>query len=363
MINALIDEDALSAVNAFELPEQLGFGRVPAPLMFWAEYMGGIWGQGNLEPNRPIQLEPSAKVLHYGQEIFEGMKAYRVGCKHASLFRPELNWMRFNQSAQRMAMPETPRELFMEGLYLMTAWCESIIPGSSGQSLYLRPFMFATEPSLDVSTANRFLFMVVGSPSEALHSGSVRVLIERRWIRAAAGGTGMAKTGGNYAGSFASRQRAQQLGYDQTLWLDASDQDSIEELSVMNFFAVIKGELHTPVLSGSLLDGVTRNSIIKLAETMGIKVLQRTIRASELIRQIESGECSEAFCCGTAAIVSPISELGEEDGTRYPLSQVEGALTLKLKEALLGIQENRQPDPFSWVNRVPSHYYPSATEG
>lgn len=361
MINALIHDDAQSAVNAFELPEYLGFGRVPAPLMFWAEYMDGIWDQGILEPNRPIQLEPSAKVLHYGQEIFEGMKAYRVGHKRASLFRPERNWTRFNLSARRMAMPEIPRELFMEGLYLMSAWCESIIPGNTGQSLYLRPFMFATEASLDVSTANRFVFMVVGSPSEALHAGSMQVLIERRWIRAAAGGTGVAKTGGNYAGSFVSRQRAQQLGYNQTLWLDASNQDTIEELSVMNFFVVIKGELHTPALSGSLLDGVTRDSIIQLAHSMGIKVLERAIRIDELIGQIQSGDCSEAFCCGTAAIVSSISELGEEDGTRYCLPQ--GALTQQLKERLLGIQEGTQPDPYGWVERIPLRYYPDVVQG
>ncbi len=359
MINSRIHQNALSAIAAFELPEQLGFGAVPAPLMFWAEYMDGIWDQGILEPTRAIQLQPTAKVLHYGQEIFEGMKAYRVGQQRATLFRPKLNWNRFNLSAKRMAMPEIPQELFMEGLHLMTAWCEPIIPRNTGQSLYLRPVMFAIEPSLDVSIANQFAFMVVASPSEALHSGAVKILIEREWIRAAAGGTGAAKTGGNYAGSFVSKKRAHELGYDQTLWLDANNRKIIEELSVMNFFVVINGELHTPALNGSLLNGVTRDSIIQLAKSMDIKVLQQDIEINELIKQIKSGECSEAFCCGTAAIVSSISELGEADGTRYKLPSGTGKLTNKLKESLLGIQEKTRPDLFNWVHEIPAKYYPA----
>lgn len=326
--------------------------------MYSVEYKDGAWGEGLLEPNRPLQLNPSAKVLHYGQEIFEGMKAYRVGRPHANLFRPDLNWRRFNLSARRMAMPEIPEQLFMEGVYLVTAYSESVIPGQTGQSLYLRPFMFASEPSLEVSGADQFLYMVIASPSEAIHQGTMKVLIERDFTRAAIGGTGAAKTGGNYAASFASRQHAKSMGFDQSLWLDPKNRKNIEELSVMNFFAVINGELHTPKLTGSLLEGVTRDSIIELAENMGIPVYQRSIDINELVAQIQSGECSEVFCCGTGAIVCPISTLGEYDGTRHDVTNPSGELSIRIRDRLLDIQECRSDDPYGWVTSIPDQFYP-----
>lgn len=341
------------------MPDQLGFGLSPGPVMYSVEYRNGTWGKGLLEPNRPLQLNPSVKVLHYGQEIFEGMKAYRVERPHASLFRPELNWQRFNLSARRMAMPEIPEQLFMEGIYLVTAYSESVIPGQTGQSLYLRPFMFASEPSLEVSGADQFIYMVIASPSEAIHQGTMKVLIERDFTRAAIGGTGAAKTGGNYASSFASRQHAKSMGFDQSLWLDPKGQKNIEELSVMNFFAVINGELHTPKLTGSLLEGVTRDSIIELADHMGVSVYQRSIDINELVAQIQSGECSEVFCCGTGAIVCPISTLGEYDGTCHELAKPNGELSLLIRDRLLGIQERRLDDPYGWVKFIPKDYYAS----
>lgn len=353
-----IHESTYEAIRQFELPELLGFGLVPAPIMYSAEYMDGIWGDGIVEPNRPIQLQPSAKVLHYGQEIFEGMKAYRVDQSNSNLFRPEENWKRFNTSAQRMAMPEVPRELFMEAIHLVTAHCEPVTPGKTGQSLYLRPFMFASEPSLEVSGANRFTFMVIASPSEAIHIGSMRVLIERDMIRASKGGTGSAKTGGNYAASFASREYAKSQGFDQSLWLDAQNKKTIEELSVMNFFAVIEGEIHTPTLTGSLLEGITRASLITLAKSLGMRVVERAIDIDELILQIKSGQCQEVFCCGTGVILSAIRELGEHDGTCYQLEKPEGEVSLVLRKKLIDIQERRAEDPFGWVEFVPEDFYP-----
>ncbi len=353
-----IDQSTLSAVHKFILPEKLGFGLVPAPIMYSAEYMDGIWGDGYLEPARAIELQPSAKVLHYGQEIFEGMKAYRVGQTHSNLFRPEENWKRFNRSAQRMAMPEISLDRFMDGVYLVTAYCESLTPSNSGQSLYLRPFMFASEPSLEVSGANQFTFMVIASPSQAIHTDSMRVLIEREMIRASRGGTGAAKTGGNYASSFASRQIALEKGFDQCLWLDAQNHQSIEELSVMNFFAVIDGDLHTPALTGSLLPGITRDSIIQLAKLMGLKVIEEAINIDLLIGQIKSGQCSEAFCCGTGVILSPIKELGEHDGSCYQLARPEGDLSCQLRTKLIDIQERRAEDRFGWIETVPPQFYP-----
>ncbi len=359
MSNYKIHEDIAAALSSYQLPVKLPFGLAPGPIMYSVEYVDGEWGDGLLEANKPLLLQPSAKVLHYGQEIFEGMKAYRVNQPRATLFRPERNWARFNQSAQRMAMPKIPEELFMEGVNLVTAYSETIIPEKSGESLYLRPFMFASETNLGVSGANQFTYMVISSPSEAMHPGTMKVLIERDFTRAALGGTGGAKTGGNYASSFASRQHAQSMGFDQSLWLDPRDQKNIEELSVMNFFAVINGELHTPRLTGSLLDGVTRDSILSLAELMGVQIHQRAINIDELIAQIQSGECSEVFCCGTGAIISPISTLGEYDGTRYQLVKSNGDLSLRLRESLLGIQESRLEDSFGWLRTIPDACYPS----
>ena len=353
-----IHENVHEAISQYVIPEKLGFGLSAGPLMYWAEYSDGQWGEGTLEATRPLQIHPSAKGLHYGQEIFEGMKAYRVGQEHANLFRPESNWHRFNLSAQRMAMPVIPQELFMEGVNLVTAYSEPAIPGGSGQSLYLRPFMFANEPSLEVSCSDRFLFMVIASPSESIHAGPMKVLIERDYTRAAIGGTGAAKTGGNYAASFASRAHAMSMGYHQSLWLDPIYRKNIEELSVMNFFAVIKGELYTPALTGSLLEGITRDSIIDLAQSMGITVHQCAINIDALVQQIESGDCSEVFCCGTGAIISPIAALGENDGTEHRLTIPGGELSLSIKERLLGIQERRLEDPCGWVRLIPQDFYP-----
>jgi branched-chain amino acid aminotransferase len=361
MTDCHIHPDTLTAIHGYEVPEQLGFGRLPGPIMFWAEYIDGFWGAGNLEPTRNIELSPSAKVLHYGQEIFEGMKAYRVGQTHASLFRPERNWQRFNQSARRMAMPEIPQTLFMEGVYRVAAWCEKIIPSTSGQSLYLRPFMFATEPSLEVTGSDRFVFMVIASPSEAIQLEPMKVLIEREFTRAGLGGTGGVKTGGNYAASFASRAQAKSLGFDQSLWLDPNGRRNIEELSVMNFFAVVDGKLFTPTPTGSLLEGVTRCSIIELAKEMGFEVNQAGLDIDELIEKIKTGRCSEAFCCGTAAIVNPICELGEHDGTRHPLANAEGEVAAALKQRLLDIQERRAEGPTGWVHKIPAEFYPPQT--
>lgn len=358
MLRFSLHDNVFEALSRYEMPEKMGFGQSPGPLMFWAEYIDGLWGEGVLEASRPLQIQPSAKGLHYGQEIFEGMKAYRVGQSRANLFRPEQNWQRFNRSALRMAMPEIPQDLFMQGVYLVTAYSENMIPGNSGQSLYLRPFMFATEPSLDVSGANQFIFMVISSPSESIHSGSMKVLIERGHTRAAVGGTGAAKTGGNYAASFASRKRALEMGYHQSLWLDSVSQTNIEELSVMNFFAVIEGELYTPALTGSLLEGVTRDSIIQLARSMGMTVHQQAINIDQLIEQIHSGVCSELFCCGTGVILCPISHLGEHDGTEHRLAHETGPVAQAIRARMLGIQECRLEDPFGWVAHVPDAYYP-----
>jgi len=329
-----------------------------APVMYRIEYQDGRWWDGELLPYGPIAIEPAAKVFHYAQEIFEGLKAYLVDTEQAVLFRPEMNWARFNASAQRLCMPELPEKIFMEALQSVTAHCENIIPKISGQSLYLRPFMMGTQADLSVSGSNTYSFFVIASPSEAYHNGSMRVMVERQDSRAAVGGTGAAKVGGNYAASLLSVRRTHEQGFDQSLWLHPSDRQHIEELSGMNFFAVIEGELHTPQLNGSILPGVTRDSLLELARAMDIGVHERPIEVDELLAQVSAGTCTEAFACGTAAIISSIS-LFSDVGNIYELPASPGPIAEQLRHRLLDIQEGRSKDVFDWVRTIGSEFYPA----
>jgi branched-chain amino acid aminotransferase len=350
------------ALGGFRLPETLGFGVTMVPVMYVAECLDGVWGEGCLRPYGPIELDPSAKVLHYAQEYFEGMKAYKVDSDRATLFRPERHCARFATSARRLCMPEVPEEVFMEGISTLAAWAEPFIPGNTCQSLYLRPFVIGTQPNLGLGVSATNTFIVGASPSEAYHAGSMRVLVERNDTRAAVGGTGAVKVGGNYAASLLSAANAKTRGYDQSLWLDPQTRTTIEELSGMNVFAVIEGRLHTPKLNGSILPGITRDSLIELARSLGHEVVEETMAIDDLLSDIGNGRCSEAFASGTAAVVSPISVIGDTDGTEYALPQDPGPVAMSLKEALLGIQEGRQEDPFGWVREIPRGYYPSTAE-
>ena len=349
-----IHDNVQSALNSFHLPESLGFGTVMAPLMASCTYENGIWGDLEILPYGPIQMAPNAKVLHYAQEIFEGLKAYSYNGAGPFIFRPEENFKRFNRSAERMAMPTIPKQLFLNSIIELTALCRKVIPGKSGESLYIRPFMFGTEETLGIKPSDSYRYMVIASPSGTYFSpGKVAVLIERETSRAYPGGTGFAKTGGNYAASLLSSIKAKQAGYVQTLWLDGREKKYIEELSGMNFMAVINGELHTPILTDSILDGITRSTILILARDAGIKVVEEKMDVEKLIAQIKSGECSEAFACGTAATLAAIDYLGDELGNHYNLKFPQGPIGIKLKEKLLAIQEGRDPDKFNWITTVP----------
>ncbi|MGZ3787570.1 MAG: branched-chain amino acid aminotransferase [Bacteriovorax sp.] len=353
MTHIRIDSAIGPAIKNFSLPENLGFGHIMAPVMASCTYENGKWGELELVPYGPISMYPNAKVLHYAQEIFEGMKAYRVGGKGPFIFRPEENHLRFNRSAERMAMPHVPLEIFMKACLEVTAYSADFVPRRSGESLYLRPFMFATEEALGIKPSEHFRFMVIASPSGSYFSaGGLSVLIERDGARAFPGGTGFAKAGGNYAASLLSAIKAKQLGFVQTLWLDGREKKYIEEMSGMNFFAVINGELHTPILNDSILEGITRKSIITLAHDAGIKVVERKMDIDELIADIKANRCTEAFACGTAAIIAPIDYLAEETGERFPLMDREGKLSLKIREHLLSIQEGRAPDIYKWITLV-----------
>lgn len=358
----IIESGVGQALHGFTLPDEIGFGVIMAPVMYVCQCNDGVWEAGRLKPYGPLQIDPSAKALHYAQEYFEGMKAYRVDNDHATLFRPDQNCARFATSAHRLCMPEVPEELFMEGVSTMTAYCESLIPGKSGQSLYLRPFVIGMQPNLGLGVSQQSLFIVIASPSDTYHAGSMRVLVERHDTRAAVGGTGAVKVGGNYAASLMASNRAKSLGYDQTLWLDPLYRRAIEELSGMNFFAVIDGKLFTPELNGSILPGITRDSLIQIARRQGFEVVENELLIDDVINAISDGRCSEAFACGTAAIVAPISVIGEADGNEYTLPNDPGPVAVALKEELLGIQEGRVDDRFGWVKTVDASWYPTSVE-
>lgn len=348
-----ISEEAIKVLENFSLPEDLAFGKVMAPIMIEADYANGKWGEFKMVPYHKLTLDPTCKVLHYAQEIFEGLKAYNADGLGPFLFRAEENYKRFNLSAQRMAMPDVPAELFLEGCEAMTSHCSHLIPTESGSSLYIRPFMFATDDNLGIKPSETFKFMIVASPSAAyFSSGSVKVLVEKGAVRACPGGVGHAKTGGNYAASLYSMIEAKKAGYDQVLWLDAVNKKYIEEMSGMNFFAVYGNTIKTPTLTETILNGITRKSIVTLAQHLGYQVEETTMDIDELLGDIKSGACSECFACGTAVIITPISLLGTRDGEHFKLEHEQGPVSMRIRTELLNIQEGRGDDPFQWRQSV-----------
>jgi branched-chain amino acid aminotransferase len=339
------------ALRNFVLPERLGFGDVHAPVMFAAEYTDGTWGRGELLPYGPIEILPGARALQYAELVFEGLKAYRVGASNPSLFRPRENWLRLARSAQRLSMPGVPETLFFEAIEAVVGACRDFIPRESGRALYLRPCLFGTEAGYLLRNSSCFRFMVIANPVEVYASGAMRVAIERDDVRAAAGGVGAAKAAANYAPSLRASSAALARGLTVALWLDAREQRFIQELSGMNLFAVIGGELHTPALDGAILPGITRDSLITLGRHLGFKVHERRMPLDEMLAQIRSGECSEVFACGTGAIVSPIAMLADREHQEYVPRHID-AVAAQLREALLAIQERRAPDPFGWTREV-----------
>jgi branched-chain amino acid aminotransferase len=339
------------ALRNFKLPEKLGFGLVDAPVMFSVDWHEGQWGRGQLLPYGPIELWPGARALQYAELVFEGLKAYRVGQLRPNLFRPLQNSHRLQHSAERLSMPSVPDALFLLAIETVTHACTHMIPGRSGRSLYLRPFLYGTESGYLVRNSNAFRFMVIANPVEEYTAGPMRVAIERTDVRAPIGGLGHAKAAANYAGSLRASRSALTRGCTVALWLDAREHQLIQELSGMNIFAVIEGELHTPQLDGAILPGITRDSLITLGRHAGFTVQERPMAIDELLPQIRSGRCSELFACGTAAIVSPIALLADSDGQEYVPSTLNGVASV-LRNSLLAIQERRTRDEFDWVREI-----------
>ena len=331
----------------------LRFGANSAPVMFSAAYEGGAWQRGELLPFGPVPVLPNARSIQFAESVFEGMKALRRRPALPHLFRPELNARRFAASAARIGMPAVPEALFLQGVAAVASACADLVPEAEGAFLYLRPVLFSTEPGYTVGNSDSFRFIVTASPSAAYARGAMRVRIEREDVRAARHGIGAAKAAANYAAAMRATSRAQAEGFDIALWLDPLQRRCIEELSGMNLFAVIEGELHTPALSDSILSGVTRASVIELARSDGRRVVEREIPIDTLLEAITEGRCTELMATGTAAIIAPVCELGDADGRRYPLPQEQ--VTLGLRQRLLDIQMRRGPDPFGWTSDVATH--------
>lgn len=331
--------------------ENLSFGTVFTDHMLICDYEQGSWDFPRILPYQPIQLEPSAKVFHYGQAIFEGMKAYKDEEDRVWLFRPEENLKRLNVSAKRLAMPELPETVFFEGLRALLHLDREWVKKGKGNSLYIRPFMIATQPTILATAANAYKFIVICSPVQAYYAKPNRIKIAEQYSRAADGGIGFAKAAGNYAGQLYPTQLAIEEGFQQVLWTDASTHQYLEEAGTMNIFFRFGNKLVTTPANDRILDGVTRKSILELAAYKGMEAEVRPVTVHELLQAWEAGTLLEIFGSGTAAVINPVAAFGYK-GKVYELSAQVQSYAETLKNAIMDIQYNRADDPFGWRYEV-----------
>lgn len=336
--------------------ESLGFGQVFTPHMFVMDYENGRgWHNARIVPFANLSIHPASTVLHYGSEIFEGLKAYRTESGEIRLFRPMENIRRMNASANRMCLPEIDENDFLEALCTFVELEKDYVPHSFGTSLYLRPYMFGNDETLGVHTVHRATFMIIASPSGSYYKegiNPVKIMIESEDVRAVKGGTGAVKCGGNYAASNRAGEKAAKKGYSQVLWLDGVHRRYIEEVGAMNVMFKIDGEIVTPELTGSILPGITRKSCIEVLKSMGYKVSERLISVNELTDALKNGKLEEAWGCGTAAVVSPIGRFMYND-VEYDVNNGQiGEVTKKLYDTLTGIQWGKLEDTYGWVYKV-----------
>ncbi len=336
--------------------DKLGFGHYFSDHMFIMDYTRGEgWHDARIVPFGNISLHPASTVLHYGAEIFEGLKAYRRADGGVQMFRPMENIKRLNNSAERMCLPLIDENELLEILTTFVKLEERWVPKSFGTSLYLRPFMFGNDETLGVHTVAHATFMLIASPSGSYYAegiNPVKIMIESEDVRAVRGGTGYAKCGGNYAASTRAGERAVQKGYTQVLWLDGVERKYIEEVGAMNVMFKLDGKIVTPALTGSILPGITRKSCIEVLRGMGYEVEERLLSVDELVDAMKTGRLEEAWGCGTAAVVSPIGKLMYED-VEYVINEGKiGEVTGKLYDTLTGIQWGTKEDTYGWVYKV-----------
>ena len=335
---------------------ELGFGQYFSDHMFVMDYEAGRgWYNPRIVPFGNISLHPASTVLHYGAEIFEGLKAYRTESGEIQLFRPMENIKRMNTSAERMCLPLLDEAEAMEILETYVRHEARWVPHSFGTSLYLRPYMFGNDETLGVHTVKHATFMIIASPSGSYYKegiNPVKIMIENEDVRTVRGGTGYAKCGGNYAASNRAGERANKKGYSQVLWLDGVERKYIEEVGAMNVMFKIDGEIITPALTGSILPGITRKSCIEVLRDLGYKVTERLLSVDELISALKSGRLEEAWGCGTAAVVSPIGRLMYRDVEYIISGEKIGEVTQKLYDILTGIQWGKTEDRFGWIHKI-----------
>ena len=348
--NIPIEKATTSKIHDVDF-DNLAFGSTYTDHMLVCDYANGEWSAPKIVPYGPISLEPSAKIFHYGQSIFEGMKAYKDEQGGVFLFRPLENWKRLNKSAERLAIPQLPESYFMDGLMALLQLEQDWVPQNPGSSLYVRPFMFASGTGFHASPADAYKFIIALAPSGAYFSGKVKVLIEETYSRAANGGVGYAKAGGNYAGQFYPTQLAVDKGYQQVIWTDDNKHEYIEEAGAMNVFVRINDTLITAPTNDRILDGITRKSILDIAADEGIATEVRKISVHEVVAAAKSGELKEMFGAGTAAVVSPIAAFGHK-GVDYELPELTDSYASMLKKRITDIQYNRAEDKFGWRLKV-----------
>ncbi|RXK17686.1 branched-chain amino acid aminotransferase [Macrococcus sp. DPC7161] len=333
----------------------LGFGRYFTDYMYSADYTEDKgWHNEKIVPYEPISMSPASQSIHYGQSVFEGLKAYKTS-KGIQLFRPEENFKRMNQSLSRLEMPNIDVEASVDALKQLVALEADWVPSEPGQALYIRPVIFANEPFLGVRPANQYKFLIILSPVGAYYGDGqlqpTKIYVEDEYVRAVRGGVGFAKVAGNYAASLLAQSKAGKLGYDQVLWLDGVEQKYVEEVGSMNIFFVYGNKLVTPALNGSILPGITRKSILELAQSLGYEVEEKRISIEEVFGDVKAGRITEIFGSGTAVVISPVGEIKYKDQIATVPEQV-GSVTRELYDTYTSIQNGTRDDVFGWIEKV-----------
>lgn len=343
-----VEQSKLGELDLTNIP----FGKIFTDHMLEADYENGEWKNIEIKPYQPLLLEPSISAIHYGQAIFEGIKAYKDPQDNAYIFRPQDNWKRFNQSAVRMQMPEVPEEIFMEGMRILVDLDKNWIPNVPDHSLYIRPFMFSTDPMLGVKPSDTYKFMIILSPTGPYYVAPMRIYVEEKYTRAATGGVGYAKAAGNYGASMYATALAKKLGYDQVLWTDSEHHKFVQEIGTMNVIFIIGNKAYTPTLEyGTILNGVTRASALTILSDMGFEIVEKRISIDELIDAHKAGLLYEVFGTGTAATISLIKELRYKDYVmEFPVDQWRTAP--EVKKRLNNIRYGLTEDKYGWMYKI-----------
>jgi branched-chain amino acid aminotransferase len=346
-----IEQIEESRINEADL-ENPGFGRIFSDHMLEMKYEDGQWEHPVAKPYGPVEVTPALNVFHYAQSVFEGTKAYYAGGAAVNLFRPEKNWERMVQSCERMCIPPVEQEPFLEGIRTLIKLDKNWVPQKEGQSLYIRPFVSAWDEVVSASSSQKFRFYIITSPVGTYYSDPVKLITSQHHVRAVKGGTGSAKAAGNYASSFYPTRKAHELGYDQVLWLDAFEHRYVEEVGTMNIFFIIDDVLITSPLTGTILPGVTRDSVLTLADSWDIDVEERRLTIDEVMDAGRGGSLQEVFGAGTATVITPVESITHEDETVSMPQKRRGPVAQKLYDTIYGMQTGKVDDTFGWIEQV-----------